>query len=136
VNDLRYATVAGHHLAYRERSGAPGREKVLFTPGGTIPMDFLERDRVGARLLDGFAALGRLVLFDRRGIGLSDPISDWSRPLVEQWADDLAAIVETASTRAPVVVTYEPTAGVGCRSVASKARIAPTLRAPGRRARG
>jgi pimeloyl-ACP methyl ester carboxylesterase len=81
------------------------REVVVITPGGTIPMDFLERDPVGARLLDGLSAIGRLVLFDRRGIGLSDPITDWSRPLVEQWAEDLATIVEAACTCAPVVVS-------------------------------
>ena len=68
-------------------------------------MEFLERDRVGARLLHGLATIGRLVLFDRRGIGLSDPITDWTRPLVDQWAEDLATIVETACTGAPVVVS-------------------------------
>jgi class 3 adenylate cyclase len=67
-------------------------------------MDSLERDRVGARLLDGLGAIGRLVLFDRRGIGLSDPITDWSTPLVEQWAEDLAAVVEAICERPPVVV--------------------------------
>jgi pimeloyl-ACP methyl ester carboxylesterase len=91
----RYARSDGHHLAYRVRDSSEPRDIVLFTPGGTVPMDFLGRDRVGARLLDGLTALGRLVLFDRRGIGLSDPITDWSRPLVEQWADDLATIVKT-----------------------------------------
>ncbi len=78
---------------------------MLFTPGGTIPMDFLETDRIGARLVEGLAAIGRLVLFDRRGIGLSDPITDWARPLVEQWADDLATIVATACAGPPVVVS-------------------------------
>jgi class 3 adenylate cyclase len=68
-------------------------------------MEFLERDRVGARLLEGLTAIGRLVLFDRRGIGLSDPITDWSTPLVVQWADDLAAIVEHACSVPPVVVS-------------------------------
>lgn len=68
-------------------------------------MDFLERDRVGARLLDGLGAIGRLILFDRRGIGLSDPITDWSTPLVEQWAEDLSAVVEAVCIRPPVVVS-------------------------------
>ena len=44
VESVRYATADGHHLAYRVRPGAAGREVVLFTPGGTIPMEFLERD--------------------------------------------------------------------------------------------
>jgi class 3 adenylate cyclase len=92
-------------LAFRVLDGAGAREVVLITPGGTIPMEFLERDRVGARLLEGLTAIGQLVLFDRRGIGLSDPITDWSCPLVAQWADDLAAIVEHACTVPPVVVS-------------------------------
>ena len=100
-----YVDSGGHHLAYRVRGGADGHEVVLITPGGTIPMEFLERDRIGARLLDGLATVGRVVLFDRRGIGLSDPITDWSRPLVEQWAEDLAAIVETVCRGVPVVVS-------------------------------
>jgi len=92
-------------LAYQMHDGAPEREVVLFTPGGTVPMDFLERDRNGVRLVAGLAAIGRVVLFDRRGIGLSDPISDWSRPLVEQWADDLWNIVSSLCTSAPVIVS-------------------------------
>ncbi len=91
-------------MAYRVRSGATERDVVLFTPGGTIPMDSLEHDRVGARLLEGLATIGRLILFDRRGIGLSDPITDWSVPLVEQWAEDLFAVVDAVCERAPVVV--------------------------------
>jgi len=102
---VRYADSDGHHLAFRVLDGAPAREVVLITPGGTVPMEFLERDRVGARLLEGLRGIGRVVLFDRRGIGLSDPITDWSCPLVAQWADDLAAIVECACTVPPVVVS-------------------------------
>ncbi len=102
---VRYVNSDGHHLAFRVLDGAPAREVVLFTPGGTIPMEFFERDRVGSRLLEGLTAIGRLVLFDRRGIGLSDPITDWSCPLVVQWADDLAAVVKHVCTVAPVVVS-------------------------------
>jgi class 3 adenylate cyclase len=95
---------AGHHIAYRVLDGDSERDVVLFTPGGTIPMDFLERDRVGARLVEGLATIGRLIMFDRRGIGVSDPITDWSIPLVEQWAEDLFAVVDAVCASAPVVV--------------------------------
>jgi class 3 adenylate cyclase len=105
MDAVRYVSSDGHHLAFRVLNGASEREVVLFTPGGTIPMEFLDRDRVGARLLEGLAELGRLVLFDRRGIGLSDPITDWSSPLIAQWADDLATIVEHVCTVPPVVVS-------------------------------
>ena len=68
-------------------------------------MDFLVQDRIGRRLVDGLAELGSVVLFDRRGIGTSDPVLDWSTPLVAQWAEDLAAIAESACTRPPVVIS-------------------------------
>ena len=105
MNELRYAKSEGVHLAYRLFAGVEDRDIILFTPGGTIPMDALERDRIGARLVEGLAAIGRLVLFDRRGIGMSDPIADWTRPLVEQWADDLASIIEAAGLEKPFVVS-------------------------------
>ena len=105
MDGLAYADSAGHQLAYRVRPGADGPDVVLFTPGGTIPMDFLERDRIGARLVDGLASIGRVIRFDRRGIGLSDPIVDWSTALVEQWGDDLATIVDEVCADAPVVVS-------------------------------
>jgi class 3 adenylate cyclase len=105
VDDVQYAKSGDHHLAYRVLPGASEREIVLFTPGGTIPMEFLERDRVGARLINGLTAIGRLVIFDRRGIGMSDPITDWSQPLVGQWADDVGSIVRAACQTPPVVVS-------------------------------
>jgi hypothetical protein len=47
---------AGHHIACRVSDHLSDRDVVLFTPGGTIPMDLLERDRVGARLVEGLEA--------------------------------------------------------------------------------
>ena len=61
--------------------------------GYFFPMESLPDDPIAQRLLDGLAGLGRLVVFDRRGIGLSDAVTDWESPLREQWADDLAAVV-------------------------------------------
>lgn len=102
---VRYLDSAGHHLACEVLDGPRDEELVLITPGGTIPYDLLPRDRIGARLLRGLATVGRLVVFDRRGIGASDPIVDWSVPLAEQWADDLAAVVAGACSKPPIVVS-------------------------------
>ena len=48
------------------------------------------------------------MVFDKRGIGLSDPVTDWERPLQEVWADDLLAVVDAAGLRRPVVVSWDP----------------------------
>ncbi len=95
------------HLAYRV-IGEPGRVDVVMVASAFFPFELLAEDRVSARFTAGLAALGRLVVFDKRGVGLSDPMTDWSRPVQEQWAEDLVAVVEAAGLHRPVVVSWEP----------------------------
>jgi pimeloyl-ACP methyl ester carboxylesterase len=45
-----------------------------------------------ARFLDRLAAMGRLLLFDKRGTGLSDRIA--GVPALERRADDIAAVMD------------------------------------------
>lgn len=104
MDGLKYAKSEGRHIAYRIHDGAADHDLVLFTPGGTVPMDSLENDRIGARLVSGLRELGRLLVFDRRGIGLFDPITHWDRPLVEQWADDLATVIQASELDRPILV--------------------------------
>lgn len=75
--------------------------------GGFFPMGSLAADPLAARLMDGLAGLGRLILFDRRGVGLSDPVSDWDAPLREQWADDLAAVIVASGCEQPTVFSWQ-----------------------------
>jgi class 3 adenylate cyclase/pimeloyl-ACP methyl ester carboxylesterase len=69
-------------------------------------MDSLAEDPIAARLVQGLAELGRLVMFDRRGVALSDPITDWDTPLLDQWAEDLAAVIEAAGCDRPSVFSW------------------------------
>jgi class 3 adenylate cyclase len=106
TSEVRYAQADDAHLAYRVIAGAnaPDRDVVLVLVG-TMPMDALFEDPVARRLLDGLADLGRLVMFDRRGIGLSDPPTDSTRATFADWRDDLEAVVAAAQVRRPVLVT-------------------------------
>jgi class 3 adenylate cyclase len=105
VNDIAYAQVDGHHIAYRVMGG--GGVDVVMVAGALFPFEMLAEDRVASRFMAGLAALGRLVVFDKRGVGLSDPITDWSRSAQEQWAEDLCAVVDAAGLERPVVVSWE-----------------------------
>ena len=98
--DVLYAkTDDGTHVAYRvlgaDPSSDPARDVVMVSPG-FIPLEVIEDEPGFARLLDGLCALGRLIVFDRRGVGLSDPVPDWERTVVDQWTDDLAAVVDAS----------------------------------------
>lgn len=46
------------------------------------------------RFLQRLASFRRLVLFDRRGTGLSDPVPLSSVPTLEEWMDDLRAVLD------------------------------------------
>ena len=75
--------------------------------GGLIPMEVFEDDLGFVRLLEGLRALGRVVVFDRRGLGVSDPIVDWERPVLEQWADDLSAVVDASGVQDPTIFAWD-----------------------------
>src|SRR6478672_10966253 len=124
VVDVLYARAAdGTQVAYRvldaEPSAAPARD-VVMVAGGLIPLELFEEEPGFARLLDGLRALGRVIVFDRRGVGLSDPIQDWKREIVDQWTDDLTAVVDASGARDIVLVTWDGF-GVGSRYAATHA---------------
>lgn len=106
LSDIDYARAGDTHIAYRV-IGDPGRVDVVMVAGALFPLELLEQDRVASRFTEGLAALGRVVVFDKRGVGLSDPMTDWSRSAQEQWADDLVAVTEAAELNHPTVVSWE-----------------------------
>jgi class 3 adenylate cyclase len=48
------------------------------------------------RLLRSLASFSRLVVFDKRGTGLSDPVPMRAAPTLEEWMDDLRAVLDHA----------------------------------------
>ena len=121
MSEIRYAQAGdGTQIAYRVLDADPtvtsGRDVVMVS-GGVIPLESYAEEPGFVRLLDGLRALGRLIVFDRRGLGLSDPIADWERPIVFQWTDDLVAVAEASEARDFVLVTWDGF-GVGSRYAA------------------
>jgi class 3 adenylate cyclase len=110
-SEIRYAKAGEHHIAYREYVGDPASDvEIVMVNGAFWPMESLRDDPIAHRLLDGLAGLGRLITFDRRGIALSDPVTDWETPIREQWADDLAAVIVAAACDRPTVFSWQSTA--------------------------
>ena len=111
--DVAYAQARdGTNIAYQVHEAstdfsAPGTHDIVMVSGGMFPMEVFEDDPGFARLLAGLRAVGRLVVFDRRGIGLSDPIVDWGRPIIDQWADDLAAVVDAVQLHDAVIFAWD-----------------------------
>lgn len=105
---IEYARIGEHHVAFREVVGDERSAlDIVMVNGFFFPMESLTDDPIAARLVQGLAELGRLVMFDRRGIALSDPVTDWETPLLEQWSEDLAAVIRAAECDHPSVFSWE-----------------------------
>ena len=93
----KYARSGDVHIAYQV-SGA-GELDLLLVPDGAIPIESIAElpafDRF-VRRLGGFA---RVIRFDRRGTGLSDPIAPSIPPTLELWMEDAMAVLDAAGSR-------------------------------------
>jgi pimeloyl-ACP methyl ester carboxylesterase len=49
-----------------------------------------------ARFLRGLGRFARLLTFDKRGCGLSDPVTLGALPTLEEWADDVITVMDAA----------------------------------------
>ena len=75
------------------------------------------------RFLERLAAMGRLILFDKRGTGLSDRVA--GMPTLEQRADDIAAVMDAAgSARAAIAAWGEGAAIAAMFAAAHPERVA------------
>jgi class 3 adenylate cyclase/alpha-beta hydrolase superfamily lysophospholipase len=130
VTEVQYARAEdGTHLAYRvleaDGPGDGGRD-IVMVPSGLIPMEMFEEEPGIARLLEGLRTIGRVVIFDRRGIGLSDPIVDWDRPVLAQWAEDVTTVIEAAGVDNVVLFTWDGF-GIGTRAAGARPELVDLL---------
>ncbi|MGH3615324.1 MAG: BTAD domain-containing putative transcriptional regulator [Pseudonocardia sp.] len=105
VDVPRYVDASGVHVAYGTYGDGP--IDVLLLNPTFIPVDaYLEEPHL-ARAVAELAARRRVIALDRRGLGLSDPVSPATPPTIEQWVQDAVAVLEGCTARgspAPVHV--------------------------------
>jgi class 3 adenylate cyclase len=57
-----------------------------------------------AALRERFASFGRVIMFDKRGSGLSDPVSMSQLPILETWMDDAIAVLDAVGSEKAVII--------------------------------
>jgi len=94
---VRYADADGVSIAYEVVGDGP--IDVVLVDGliGGLVADSLDPRLVASR--DRLAAFSRVIHFDRRGQGLSDPVAAGPMPLLEQQAADIVAVMDHAGSR-------------------------------------
>jgi hypothetical protein len=79
-----------------------GPADVLVIPDGILPVASLGRFRPDADFLRELASLGRLILFDRRGLGSSSLA--WAPLTLRDWADEASVVLQEVGAAPAVVV--------------------------------
>jgi class 3 adenylate cyclase len=88
----RYARSGDARLAFQVMGEGP--PDVVFVVGPASHLDLQWEDPETARALQRYASFARMITFDRRGTGLSDPVD--RPPTLDQQMDDLDAVLGAA----------------------------------------
>ena len=107
IPETRYATTADHvSIAYQDMGSGPP-DVVLIQSPYTSNVELTWEWPPTAYFLRGLAARGRLLLFDRRGTGLSDSVSADRLPTLEARMDDIRAVMDAAGSDRAILVGWE-----------------------------
>jgi DNA-binding CsgD family transcriptional regulator/class 3 adenylate cyclase len=100
-SETRYARSGAVHIAYQVVGNGP--LDLVFVMGWVSSIDWYWAEPRVARFLRRLASFSRLILFDKRGTGLSDRVAEL--PTLEQRMDDARAVMDAAgSGRAALAV--------------------------------
>jgi class 3 adenylate cyclase len=109
--ETRYARLQGDRIAYQVLGDGP--PDLVMAPGSFGHLDIGWEDPGISLFCRTLASFCRLILFDRRGTGLSDPLPPDPLPPWESYAEDLAAVLdEVGAERAALLAEIDagPTA--------------------------
>jgi pimeloyl-ACP methyl ester carboxylesterase len=92
-----YARSGELNIAYQVVGDGPF--DLVYVPGWVSNLDLMWEEPSYAGLLERFASFSRLILFDKRGTGLSDPVPFDQLPTLEQRMDDVRAVMDAAGSK-------------------------------------
>src|SRR5688572_1301830 len=90
--ETRYARAGGAHIAYQVLGHGP--VDIVLADQWFSDMDGQWDVPPIAEFRRRLSSFSRLIMFDKRGIGLSDPVPIDRLPTIEEWIDDLRAVMD------------------------------------------
>jgi pimeloyl-ACP methyl ester carboxylesterase len=97
-----YARTGEAHVAYQVTGEGP--VDLVLTPGFISHLDLQWESVSYRRFVRQLAAFARVIRYDKRGTGLSDPVA--AVPTLGQRVDDLGAVLDAAGSARAVVLGY------------------------------
>ena len=99
----RYAKSGEVHIAYRTLGSGP--VDVVVAEQWFSNVEIEREVRPLARFNDRLSEFARVIRFDKRGVGLSDPVPATALPTLEEWMDDLRAVLDDIGSEKAAIVT-------------------------------
>lgn len=93
----RYTKSGDVNIAFQVLGDGP--RDLVFVMGWLSNLDEYWTEPSVARFLRRLASFSRLIMFDKRGTGLSDRVSDLALPTLEQRMDDVRAVMDAAGSQ-------------------------------------
>ena len=106
VPETNYAKSGDYHIAYQAIGTGP--PDLVFIHGWISHIEHMWEEPRMARFLERLASFSRLIVLDKRGTGLSDPVPLDRLPTLEERMDDVRAVMDAVgSDRAALLGTSE-----------------------------
>jgi pimeloyl-ACP methyl ester carboxylesterase len=100
--EVRYARAGDDHIAYTVSGG--GDRDVVLVDNWFSHAEAMWEWPAYAAALRRLGGMGRLLTFDKRGVGLSDPVPRTSLPTLEEWMDDVTTVMAAAGSERAALV--------------------------------
>ena len=81
-----------------------GEVDLVYIPGWVSNIDYMWEDPDLARMMAGFSQFSRVILFDKRGTGLSD--RDVGFATLDERMDDLTAVMQAAGSKRAALLGF------------------------------
>jgi pimeloyl-ACP methyl ester carboxylesterase len=100
--ETRYARSGDVNIAYQVLGNGPA--DLILVPGWVSNLDVFWEEPALARFFTRLASFSRLILFDKRGTGLSDRVADM--PSLEVRMDDVRAVMDRVGSERTALFGY------------------------------
>jgi pimeloyl-ACP methyl ester carboxylesterase len=104
VPETRFASFGEDRIAYQVLGDGP--VDLVLCPSSGECIDLAWDWPPYAEFLRRLASVSRLIMFDRRGRGASDPVSGETLPSWELWAEEVRAVLDTVGSERAVVLGF------------------------------
>src|SRR5437868_13352763 len=102
--ETRYAKSGDLNIAYQVIGD--GALDILWIPGFVSNVELVWEIPAGAAFLRRLASFSRLILFDKRGTGLSDRLPNDALPTLEERMDDVRAVLDAVGSERTALLSY------------------------------